>query len=475
MLAVSVLTVGLAASLFLYRNAAAERDRADAQGRVNAAINRFLANDLIGRANLYRQGNSPETLLDSIRQAIPAIDRQFPNAPGIAAPLHLAIAHALDNKTEYAAARSEYERAAGLFDQAGGAGSADSVVARLQLATMEARAYQENSMGRAKALLAAQEPLAGRLARADVPIWLASARGMIALIGNQIDVAASEFQKAAQLAASHPEFDPATKLSLQQRLAFCYIRLGDGPKAETLFRELIREFTVQQGAESPSTLRVRVNLAQAYMIGNKNRESIAEVDAIYPSLQRLFGQDHEITMQALTTRAQSEGQAGLWEDAIRDDLAIHAVAARKQGEQSFFAIATLADAALAECRGNHVAEGLRHAAAAFAASQKAFGLKAGLTGGVAYSLGSCQLLAAQYRAAAGTLDTIDAKAVAQLAGDAHWEANLQLARAELAWRAGDLATAKAQLALAAPHFREPRAELYQKNAVERLEREMLGR
>jgi len=45
-----------------------------------------------------------------------------------------------------------------------------------------------------------------------------------------------------------------------------------------------------------------------------------------------------------------QGSLERWDDAIRDDLAIHELAVHKQGPLSFFAIATLSDAALAQCR-----------------------------------------------------------------------------------------------------------------------------
>ena len=44
-------------------------------------------------------------------------------------------------------------------------------------------------------------------------------------------------------ANSLPEFDESARLTLQQRLGFSYIRLGDGAKAEQVFRGLIDAFT----------------------------------------------------------------------------------------------------------------------------------------------------------------------------------------------------------------------------------------
>lgn len=211
---------------------------------------------------------------------------------------------------------------------------------------------------------------------------------MIYLIDNQAKKAAEQFQTAWEAASKLPAFDETARLTFKQRLAFASIRLGDGATAEWLFRELIAAFSRTSGPDSPSVLRVRLNLAQAFMIGGKNREAIDEANRIYPEYVARLGEDHELTMQLLTTRAQCEGSLGLWEDAIRDDMAIYNLAIKKQGPTSFFAIATLSDAALAQCRAGHFREGEPNARKAFDSSVKAFGPRAGLTGGAAYTLAS---------------------------------------------------------------------------------------
>ena len=282
----------------------------------------------------------------------PASTVKFKDEPLVAARLHQTIARAFDNRTDYPDARQEYDRAAALFKQVDGELSQDAIIVQLQRTTLEARSYESGSLPLAKSILGQQEALIAKLPhpRPDLPVWLSSARGMVALIENNAKSAAENFQAAVDKAETLPEFDESARLTFKQRLAFSYIRLGDGAKAEQLFRELIDAFTRVAGPDSPHVLRVRLNLAQAFMIQNKHAEAIKEATAIYPEFVSRLGADHELTMQLLTTRAQSEGSLGLWDDAIRDDLAIHDLAVRKQGPLSFFAIATLTDASLAQCR-----------------------------------------------------------------------------------------------------------------------------
>jgi ATP/maltotriose-dependent transcriptional regulator MalT len=322
----------------------------------------------------------------------------------------------------------------------------------------------------ARSIVSKQEPLIAKIQkpREDVPVWLASARGMIALIDNDAKTAAAQFRAAYEFASKLPAFDESARLTLKQKLAFASIRLGDGVTAERLFRELIDAFSRASGPDSPNVLRVRLNLAQAFMIEGKNREAIEEADRIYPEYVARLGDNHELTMQLLTTRAQCEGTLGLWDGAIRDDLAIYNLAIRKQGPASFFAIATLSDAALAQCRAGRSQEGESNARKAYDVSVKGFGMRAALTGGAAYTLASCYIARGKLPEASALLQTIDTKTVAQLTGFPDWFANVALAQAEISYRQGDYAVARKYLQSARPVFSKVDAEPYQKHALETL-------
>ncbi|HWB83517.1 MAG TPA: tetratricopeptide repeat protein [Bryobacteraceae bacterium] len=468
--ALVVLAAGLAASLFLYGRARSERDRANRQTAIAASVNRFLANDLLGRSDPFQSGKSEETLLNAVKQASPNIDRQFHDAPEVAAQLHQTIARALDNRSNFPDARREYARAAALYLQSQGPLSQDAIVVELQRCAMEARTYEKDSLPLARSILAKQESVIARIPQQhdDLAVWLASARGMIALIGNDAKTAASQFQEAYAGASKLPGFDENARLTFKQRMAFAYIRLGEGATAERLFRELIAAFSQTSGPDSPSVLRVRLNLAQAFMIQGKNREAVDEANRIYPEYVARLGENHELTMQLLTTRAQCEGSLGLWEDAIRDDLAIYRLAIQKQGPTSFFAVATLSDAALAQCRAGRYREGEANARKSYDVSVKAFGPRAGLTGGTAYTLASCSIGLGKLDEAARLLRNIDTGAVAQLAGFPGWSANVALALAEISFRQGDYTGARKYLQSATPVFSKADAEPYQKHAMETL-------
>jgi eukaryotic-like serine/threonine-protein kinase len=468
------LALGLGFSFTLYRSAARERDHANRQTAIATSINQFLSDDLLGRSNPFLSGKASESLTDAIKQASPGIDRQFKDEPLVAARLHQTIARALDNRTDYANARIEYDHATTLFRQVDGELSQDAIVVQLQRATAEARSYEKDSLPLAKSILAQQETLIAKLPRprSDVPVWLASARGMVALIDNEAKAAAENFQSAVEKADLLPMFDESARLAFKQRLGFSYVRLGEGAKAEQLFRELILAFTQISGPDSPNVLRVRLNLAQAYMIQNKHAQAVKETNAIYPDFVSRLGLDHELTMQLLTTRAQSEASLGMWNDAIRDDFAIYDLAVKKQGPLSFFAIATLSDASLAMCRSGAYAQGETNSRKALEGSTKAFGPRAGLTGGVASSLAACLIGLGKLDEASNLLQGIDIKATSQLAGDPDWGAGVSLLRAQIEYRKKDYESARKDIAAVTPVFTRKDAEPYQRHALESLTAEL---
>ena len=470
-LAVTALAAGLVVSFALYRRAARERDNANHQTAIASSINRFLSEDLLGRSNPFVSGKSGESLMDAIKQASPSIDRKFRDEPLVAARLHQTIARALDNRTDYPDARQEYDRAVALFRQVDGELSQDAIIAQLQRTTLEARSYEKDSLPLAKSILEQQKTLIAKLKdpRRELQVWQASAQGMIALIDNDAKSAAENFQAAVDGAAILPEFDEAARLTFKQRLGFSYIRMGEGAKAEQTFRDLIIAFTRVAGADSPHVLRVRLNLAQAFMIEKKHAEAVKEATAIYPEFVSRLGPDHELTMQLLATRAQSEGSLELWDDAVRDDLAIYELAVRKQGPLSFFAVATLTDAALAQCHAGHDREGEGNARKAYEASAKAFGARAGLTGATAYTLASCLIDLKKLDEATTLLQQIDVLPVTQLTGDPDWGAGVTLAQAEIAFRRSNFDVARADVQTVTPVFTRKDAEPYQKRSFESLE------
>jgi DNA-binding winged helix-turn-helix (wHTH) protein/serine/threonine protein kinase len=470
LLAGGALAAGVVVSGLLYAQARHDRDTARRQTEIAEQINGFLATDLLARSSPFKSGKPDETLLAAVKQAIPQIDLRFVREPRVAAQLHQTIARALDKRSDWPTARAEYARAAELWRKADGPDSKDARIVRLQAAMMEARTYEKGGLEAARAIVAEQAPAIAALKRPspDLAVWLASAKGMVALIGNDAKGAAEQFGLAVQGADAHPDlFDEGQRLTFLQRLAFAYVRLGEGAKAEALFRRLAKGYADLEGPDAADVLMVRMNLAQALMVQGKHAQAVDEASATYPRMLAVLGPEHEMTLQLLSTRAQSEGALERWDAAIADTRLVHEIAVKKQGEGSFFALASWTDGATALCRAGRRAEGLADLAKARGVAQAAFP-GSGLEDAIDYAWGACLIADGLIDEAARKLEGIDAAKVAQLAGDPDWGANVDLARAQIAFARHDVAAARKALDAAAPAFSKPAAEPYQVRAFKRL-------
>jgi DNA-binding winged helix-turn-helix (wHTH) protein/serine/threonine protein kinase len=469
----ALLIAGLITSSMLFLSAERARNEAQRQAAIATRVNAFLGTDLLARSSPFRSGQPDETLVGAVKQAATLIDRRFAGEPAVAARLHQTVATALDKRSDWAGARTEYALAARAWREAEGPDSPNALIIQLQWAMMDARSAEGGSLARAKAKFAELQGPASALGptHPEVGVWLASAKGMIGLIDNDLATAKAGFGEAVRIADTLPDFDESMRLTARQRIAFINIRTGDGAKAERMFRDLEHGFAAIEGPDGPDTLMVGMNLAQALMIQGRHADAVAQANLVYPRLVARLGTDHEMVLQLLTTRAQSEGSLGHWDDSIRDDLQVHAIAVRKQGPKSFFAVATLTDAATAQCRAGQLEAGLRSAVEANQSAQAAFG-KAALTDGTAYTLAECEIAAGRYAGAAHHLEGIDRAAVTQLAGDPHWGANVDLALARIALAEGRRADARHSLDAARPAFINGSVDPYQAKLWHKLDQEV---
>jgi eukaryotic-like serine/threonine-protein kinase len=470
------MSVALIAGLvvFFALRLAKERGIANRESAIVAAMNQFLTDDLLGQTNPFISGQAQESFVDIVNQASSHIDRQFRSEPVVAGRLHRTIAVALDNRSDFPLARREYVRAAELFNQGEGPLSPDGIVVRLQRAAMEARTYERGSLDLAKQLLREAEVAISRTAkpRDDLPVWILNTRATIALVDNDPRSANADFREALDRAQAVPSFDAAALRRLRRTLAFSYIRMGDGAKAESLLRDIIAELSSIDGPESPNALQARINFSQSLLIQGKFAEAIKEANLIYPTLVQKLGEDHETTLAVLGTRAASEGSLGMWDEAIRDDLTVYNIQVRKRGPITYQSIGMLSDAALSQCQAGRYQVGEANARKVFQVARQAFGPRAGLTGGTAYALAVCLIGEDKLDEASGLLGNIDVQAVSGMTGDSTVGAAIALAQGQIAARRGDYISAQRYVQAAAPALERPNAAIADKRSLQALKSEV---
>jgi len=449
---------------------AKERDRANRETAIATAINRFLSDDLLGRTDPFKSGKAQESFAEVVNRASPQIDTQFSGEPAVAARLHETIARAFDNRSDYARARQEYARANDLFQRAEGPLSQDAITVRLRWAVMEAVSGEPGSLTRAQSFVREAEKSILKISRPreDLAVLLSYARGAAAIAADDAQSANKNFAEALRQEQKTSSLDAATQARAKQMVAFSYIRLDEGAKAEPVLREVIDVYARKYGEDSPDVLRSRATLSMALMRQHKYAEAIRETDLIYSKLVAKLGEDNHVTLALLGTRAASEGYLGRWNDAIRDDLTLYGIALRKQGPGSFLSLGSLSDAALSQCRAGRYADGELNARKAFNESSVATGPRSGITGGCAYSLATCLIGLNKLDEASDLLRNIDAAATAQLSADSSVGASVALAQGEIAARRGDYVSAQRYAQQAALVFDGPNADASDQESLQKL-------
>ncbi len=481
-LAMLALVVGLCASLWLARRAEHARNAAEQSNRTLTDMNRFLAEDLLGQSNpiTSQPGSTPQvTLIDAINKALPQIDSRFANAPEVAARLHVTIGGALDARTDYTGAADQFARAAERFRKADGPLSQDAVVAELRRENAQMRSHLAASIDAARAGFAAQQQIIAQLhgVNPEVEAWQALVASGSQIYSSNPQPALAMLNQSIQRAQATPGFSPYLLIALETRLSGIYLRLGDGLAAERASRQVIAAITAADGPESHALLQPQMYLQEALYAARKYKEAIAQGDENYAKFSKILGPENQLTLAALTMRAETEGAMEDYTDAIRDELALSTLA-RSLPSGAYLAESNLSDVAAMECRSGHIDAGMAHARQVMVESGKGPAPQPVFLNAATLTLAECMITqqeraghspdAAQLAEANRLLTSVNLEVMAQTPGLADVEGNVDTAKARLALLEGHYDLAKQFADKAAPYLAKPEADAYERRAVARV-------
>jgi DNA-binding winged helix-turn-helix (wHTH) protein len=461
--AAASMAAGLALSTVFGIRAVHDRDEARRRAHIAQAVNSFLTEDLFGRGNPARSGKADETLMEAARAAEAGIGRRLSDEPLVAGSIYLSLARAFDSRTASDAARTAYQQAIDAFDRAGAQGQAEAAIARLHEAAMEVLSGQAGSMARARALIAQTAPAIPALGKRtpEAQVWRDAAVAATEMVGGDVQHAQAAYLRAADGADAMPDvFDESIRLSLREALVQTYMQLGAWTTAEPMVKDLLQRRLILNGPRHPATLALQLFEAQLLIVQGHAADALPVLNQIVPSFTAVFGPDHLMTMKLLSTRGQAYMQLERYHDAEADQMAIYRLAVAKDGEQSFFALGTLADAAQAQCRAGETAPGLAAATRAYEGARASFGPGAILTGMNRANLAFCLISAHQSATAAPLLQGLDSQAMAQFMMEPSVGAQLDLMRAAIALDTHDTARAAKLLAQAAPPLEKQTTDPY---------------
>lgn len=475
MIAASVLLIsGLLTTTLLYIRAIHEQNRANYHASVSEAIDRFLAQDLLGRTSPLATGKKDESLLGAVRQALPDIDRQFGNQPLIAAQLHSIVAQSLWQRDDIEGALQQFTAAADSYQRVQGSLSQDAIIERLKAAQVLSKTFLPSNIEKAKQILSAQKALVAQIKnpKPEIALYTAMSNGYIIFSATDIPGAIQQFQTAQTTAEATPTVTERDRARIKHMLAASYMRLGDAAKAEPLCKDVMESYARLYGKDSPSLLQVQLTLAQIFFSNQRYKEAIALTTAIYPNFVKVYGDANQLSLQVLATRASSEAALEQWDGAIQDEMAIHKISLKNEGSLGLFSTLVFSDLALIQCQAGKYSEGLSNALQAQAKTKKAFANRKDFDNATDFAVAFCQLGQGKYKEAGALLSQIDAEAVAALAADNGFPGDLALAKTQVAQAKGDSAEAKHQFAIAEQVFQKRPPTAFQKHWIEKMRAEV---
>lgn len=436
--AAAVGIIGLLATSFTTVMALGQRNEARARTEAAEASYAFLADDLLGQTSPSSGAPAQETLAAAALRAQSVIDARFQRQPAIAADLHLSLANAFAQRTEFDAARRGFELADAAFRRAGLEDSPAAARGRLLHARTEAMSAQPGGLDRAKALLAAERARLGADAgRGMAGFHVAQVEGVVGFFSD-LEASAAAFARAQAIAETRPEgLAPRDILLARQQQAVVLMRLGRPAEALPLLQASVREWTDLLGADHANTLIARQNLIQARLMLGEVRPALSEADALLPLLSERFGSTSRYALSLQSTRYEALMSLGDHAAAAVAAEAVWRGAEAGQGPASHQALGGRNDLGLTLCRTADRRAGLEHLGEAYRGVRAAFGDDYDLTHVIRFYLGECLVLDGRPSEAKALLDQVDRARVGALVGDAEWGVLLDLAQAEIALEQGN--------------------------------------
>lgn len=293
---------------------------ASEQRDVAVAMNRFVAEDILGAANPLASGNASLTMSEVLGRSSPKIDARFAHEPELAASLHAVVAGAYYQMSDYAAATRHFEQARDLFVRASGAGSADA---------LDQQIMQAESLARSGQVAAAEQQLAGlperiarlepeRRYRAKIHYNRAVAWGYWQA-GNLAD-AVPPLEDAVANLALLAEPDPQLELETTQALLMARARAGL-PTADLvqLQEAAIRKMQASRSERKlPLSMSARYGLLRVRMLAGEERSLEPEYRQMIAELTEMLGPRSEATLLAMHGLAHIYAKQERWDECRRE-------------------------------------------------------------------------------------------------------------------------------------------------------------
>lgn len=310
--AASAAALGIAVSLLALHRVSAARAKADQRLAATQALNDFLQDGLLAKANPYIAGKEDLSVREAVDAAAAEIDERFALQPQLAAATHHSMGLAYNALSRSVPARQHLEKAVGLYASALGLTAPETLAARIDLALEQGRASDFPAMR--VQLDAIQASIAG----ASVPIRVDAlfAEGNYRAHQAQFAEAVPVYERALAMAGDHAGIKPRRRLRMQHNLALSYVRSGRVEQGERQQREILAFAERTFGSDHPEAMDARLALGSTLSIAKRDDEAEPILRTAVADFGRRFGASHDQTLDAMSNLAACLNQKGDFAGAV---------------------------------------------------------------------------------------------------------------------------------------------------------------
>jgi non-specific serine/threonine protein kinase len=323
---------GLAVVLVLYREALDARDAARRELERSTAINRFLNEELIGRSNpvVVAQGaNAP--LKDVLMGARQRIAERFRSQPLVEASIRLSLAPVLNAVGFIAEAEDESRQALATYEREEGAASLDALKARsLRIAYLSRLSKFDAALDELTTL----DRLAAGATDPAVTYLKTKARGLYHLSRGETREGVAQYRLAIPaLEATEPD-NFVTLDGMRVDLIHGLAELRELAQARREAQALLGEISARKGDYRLATINARHELARVTAFEGDLDTAEAQLLDVQKSVQALLGADHNTALRVLNDLSYVAQKRKDWPAALKYAELTYEGVRRKYGDDS---------------------------------------------------------------------------------------------------------------------------------------------
>jgi len=310
---VATLTLGLGLSVYLYREAEQGRRQAEAFVEQMQAVQQFLSQDIIGRANPLDPLYDPEAGIGGVLDAASQeIDQRFADSPRAAAGLHRSVAGAFAALRRDEAAFEHFGKARMLYTEVLGATHPTTARVGYEQADVLNSSHE---FDRARALIARIDAQTDRVFEhhPEVAYRRAYTQALLHAGLHDIETAVQFFRQAIEHYRAADLQAPNQFARLQLAMADAHIRLAQPEQARELAEQLQLQAQMQsadrQDAMPGDIIALTTKtLARVHRDLGEDRRALALAREAVDEMTALYGEAHYQTITTLSLVAQMQSR-----------------------------------------------------------------------------------------------------------------------------------------------------------------------